>query len=68
MFNNEANCPHCIHSSICQYKSEILKIYDKIGEEWENNNTPDIFALKLDCKEFKLDTRVREVPLELIVK
>ena len=53
MFKNYSNCARCIHNTVCQYKSMIKEVYDKIGEQWDNLAAPDIFKLELECKEFQ---------------
>ena len=47
MFKNYSNCTRCIHASVCQYKSTLKEIYDKINGHWDNLAAPDIFKLEL---------------------
>lgn len=59
MFKNYSSCEKCIHTSVCQYKSELEDIYDKIGGKWDNLNPADIFRLELTCEQYKLDESIK---------
>lgn len=61
MFKNYSNCTHCIHASVCQYKSILKEIYDKIGGHWDNLAVPDIFKLELECKEYEANEKLRNI-------
>lgn len=64
MFKNYGNCTRCIHASVCQYKSTLKEIYDKINGHWDNLAAPDIFKLELECDKYKLDeATVKQHPL-----
>ncbi len=59
MFKNYSDCTHCIHASVCQYKSILKEICDKIGGHWDNLAAPDIFKLELECKEYEANEKIR---------
>ena len=63
MFKNYSDCAKCVHASVCQYRSELKEIYDKIGAKWDNLAAPtDIFKLELRCEEFQDSAIIKKNP------
>lgn len=59
MFKIYSDCTRCVHASVCQYKSILEEVYNKISAKWDNIAAPDIFKLELECEEYKANEKIK---------